>query len=127
MSFKVEITDSFRQRHHLCNFPAVPGQCLLLGTYCQRACGWTPEVSALDALCFVEPGLLTRMLRSRSVYSYRCHKSSAMCGHMHGRTHMVVIGLVPNLPKQYSSAAGKIQGSWYFIVFLFYYFFYTCG
>lgn len=84
-------------------------------------------MSGLDALCFVEPGLLTRMLRSSGVYSYRCHKSSAMCCHMHGRAHMVVIGLVPNLPKQYSSAAGKIQGSWYFIVFLFYNFFYTCG
>lgn len=48
-----------------------------------------------------------------------------MCCHMHGRTHIVVIGLVPNLPKQYSSAAGKIQGSWYFIVFLFLFYFFT--
>lgn len=82
-------------------------------------------MSGLDALCLLEPGLLTRMLRSSGVYSYRCHKSSAMCYHMHGRTHMVVIGLVPNLPEQYSSAAGKIQGSSYFIVFLFCFCFFT--
>lgn len=67
MLLKVKVTDSFRERCHLCNFAVVPAQCVVSKLH-KRAYTHTHThvVLGLDALCYMQSGLPTGTLRSAS-------------------------------------------------------------